>query len=521
MIKTTVNTALVLALALGVSACSDDDDDKKPVNPLQRDTAQGPVIGTDESGQLAFRGIPYAAPPQGELRFAAPAAAEARSSVLQATQFGSPCPQPDALFAQPSENEDCLSLNVYTPKTDGDYPVMVWIHGGSFTTGSGGGDYDPVRLVAQDVVVVTINYRLGALGFMAHPELSKESDGSGDYGLMDQQAALRWVQDNITKFGGDPESVTVFGESAGGHSIMAQLASPDAAGLFDRVIVQSGSYSPEQMTLAEAETIGTALADKMGCSTAACLRELPVAEILAAQSSNQLPNKRPDLLPLSIAEAISSEDFNQVPVLAGTNSDEGALFIGGEELRLQAQYTADQYAGRIGQLLEMSADSARVSEVVEQYPLDEYDNTSLALTAVYTDRRFACDSLAELRLLSLKVPTYAYEFADRDAPSLIPAGFFDYGAAHAFEIPYLLTSEEIFRAQGVSDQQVALSNTMIQYWTSFAKTGDPNPASGVETLWAPFNTGGFQQLVTPAPQSLSQSDFDAAHQCDSFWLVPS
>lgn len=207
---------------------------------------------------LAFRGIRYAKPPVRELRFAPPQPVEKPTGIVVADKFGSACPQYKSAFGPESLEEDCLFLNVYVPKAgEGPFPVMVWIHGGAFVAGSGGPEYDPSRLVAQGVVVVTINYRLGPLGFLAHRDLTNEQDGgSGNYGLMDQQLALRWVQDNISTFGGDPNNVTIFGESAGGLSVLSHVVSPKAQGLFQRAIVQSGSYDAISRTLAAAEQAG-------------------------------------------------------------------------------------------------------------------------------------------------------------------------------------------------------------------------------------------------------------------------
>src|SRR5690606_22015473 len=234
-------------------------------------------------------GVPYAAPPLGPLRFAPPAAPEPWTEVRDASQVGSICLQPTGAGA-----EDCLTLNVYRPAQrdpSAALPVMVWIHGGSFVIGAGSG-YDPRRLVEENgIVVVTLNYRLGVLGFMAHPALTAESpEGlSGDYGLMDQQAALRWVRDNIAAFGGDPAQVTIQGQSAGGASVCAQLASPPAAGLFARAVIQSASCASAPLALAEAQ--GTALASALGCGDAAsvaeCLRALP-ANALAAAATGAL-----------------------------------------------------------------------------------------------------------------------------------------------------------------------------------------------------------------------------------------
>jgi len=516
-------------LTVGIAACSDSDstvslDGGGEANALQRDTAQGPVVGVEQDGQLSFKGVPYAGAPTGELRFAPPQPAPERSQTLAADSFGSPCPQGGGTFGIPSTNEDCLFLNIYTPKADGSYPVMVWIHGGAFVTGSGGANYNPVRMVDKDVVVVTINYRLGAFGFLAHPALTAASDdnGSGDYGLMDQQAALQWVQDNIAYFGGDPDNVTVFGESAGGHSVLSQLASPEAAGLFDKALVESGSYAPTQLSLVQAEGLGSALASQLGCDDLVCLRNASVADILEAQSAfSFIPNTRPGILPNSIATSIASGNFNHVPVLAGTNRDEGQLFVAIDELTRGAALQPDDYRGALASNLGVAATDAMVTAVTDEYPLSDYTNTAHAVAAVYTDYRFSCNALAEAQGLSGQTPLWQYEFADRGAPSLLPAApsFPDYGAAHAYEIVYVLNTEAAMRERGAGDDQVALSNAMIDYWTSFAKTGDPNPSSGDRPFWNAFasdDDGDYQELVAPEPQALSGSDFSTRHHCD-FW----
>lgn len=516
---------LCIALAGTLAGCSDSDSNvntdsgNAPPSADRVNTAQGPVVGTEQARQISFKGIPYAAAPVGAGRFAPPQPAPQRDAPLVADSFASPCPQTAGTFAEPSENEDCLYLNVYRPKTGDDYPVMVWIHGGAFVTGSGGSNYNPMRLVERDTVVVTINYRLGALGFLAHPLLSAGAadNGSGDYGLLDQQAALRWVQDNIAGFGGDPDNVTIFGESAGGHSVLSQLASPQAAGLFDRAIVQSGSYSPEQISLDQAEQQGSAVASALNCDSVACLRDAPVADVLAAQGDfSFIPNTRPTVLPNSIAEVIASGDFNRVPVVMGTNRDEGQLFIAGAELTRGTAIAPGEYRPQIAGLLGTGANSPLVDAFVGEYPLADYSNTAHALAAIYTDARFACDGLAEARGLAKTVDTFAYAFADRGAPSLLPPSpsFADYGAAHAYEISYVLSTEALMRERGAGDDQIALSNVMLDYWTSFARTGDPNPASGTQPFWERFaSNGNYQELVAPEPSLLSSSDFSERHHC--------
>src|SRR5579875_794989 len=295
-------------------------------------TADGAVRGLANGAVDEFLGIPYAAPPVGALRWRPPQPAASWSGVRDATTFAPHCPQPASPFGEASTSEDCLYLNVFTPSQRAagpGYPVMVWIHGGAFVSGESN-DYDPTQLVEDGVTVVTFNYRLGALGFLAHPALADANGQSGDYGLMDQQAALRWVQRNIASFGGDPRSVTIFGESAGGLSVLAQVASPQARGLFDRAIVESGSYNLSQASLASAEAAGEAFAAKAGCAsqTAACLRSLPVSTILADQdAAGYTPNINTEVLPETLETAFAAGDFNRVPIVNGTNHDEWRLFV--------------------------------------------------------------------------------------------------------------------------------------------------------------------------------------------------
>ena len=231
-------------------------------------TDKGPVRGTETAAVKEYLGIPYAAPPVGNLRWRAPRPHPRWQSPLDATHFANHCPQQGSSIGGATTNEDCLYLNVYAPNRGNgkghtkDLPVMFWIHGGALSGGESD-DYDPTRLVDQGRVVVTINYRLGWLGFLAHPALTAESPNhaSGDYGFMDQQAALRWVKRNIAKFGGDPGNVTIFGQSAGGHSVHVLLASPLAAGLFQRAIAHSGAYADNMPSLSQAETAGSDIAD--------------------------------------------------------------------------------------------------------------------------------------------------------------------------------------------------------------------------------------------------------------------
>src|SRR6516162_2691117 len=353
-------------------------------------TANGPVRGLANGAVNEFLGIPYAAPPVGALRWQPPQPAASRSGVRDATQFAPHCPQSASPFGQASTSEDCLFLNVFTPShqhAGSHFPVMVWIHGGALVTGESN-DYHPTALVEDGVTAVTINYRLGALGFLAHPALADANGQSGDYGLMDQQAALRWVQRNIARFGGDPRNVTIFGESAGGLSTLSQVASPQARGLFERAIVESGSYNLTQAPLSDAEAAGEAFAASAGCAsqTAACLRGLPVSTILAKENTaGHPPDLNSEVLPKTLEAAFATGNFNRVPVINGTNRDEWRLFVALSELEGNP-VTASNYQSMISSTLGVPAAVAAI--IAAKYPLSVFPAPSIALGAVGTDAIF-------------------------------------------------------------------------------------------------------------------------------------
>ena len=489
--------------------------------------ASGPVAGTTDGAVRGltngavdeFLGIPYAAPPIGALRWQPPQPAASWSGVRDATQFAPHCPQSASPFGLASTSEDCLFLNVFTPRhqqAGSHFPVMVWIHGGALVTGESN-DYDPTGLVADGVTVVTINYRLGALGFLAHPALADAHGQSGDYGLMDQQAALRWVQRNIASFGGDRRNVTVFGESAGGLSTLSQMASPQARGLFERAIVESGSYNLTQASLASAESAGVVFATKAGCAsqTAACLRSLPVSTILASQNAaGYTPNINGEVLPQTLGSAFATGNFNRVPIINGTNRDEWRLFVALGELEGNP-VTASNYQSMISSTLGVPAAVAVI--IAAKYPLTAFSSPSVALGAVGTDAIFACPALAIDQSVSRFVPTFAYEFNDENAPELfLPPVSFPYGAAHASEIQYLMGLPTAAFGQALSAQQQQLATIMKGYWTHFANSGFP-ASSGIP-FWPLFNslTRTIQSLVPPSPQT--ETDFASAHNC-AFWTA--
>jgi para-nitrobenzyl esterase len=501
-------------------------------------TDKGPIVGLRTKTMNKFLGIPYAAPPVDGLRWEPPQPAARWHGLRDATEFANHCPQPASPFGLPSTTEDCLYLNVYTPadhrgRHHGDrhgYPVMVWIHGGALIVGESD-DYDPTKLVEdEDVVVVTINYRLGLLGFLAHPALSAETSygGSGDYGWMDQQAALEWVQRNIKHFGGDPDKVTIFGESAGGLSVHAQLASPEAAGLFHRAIVESGAYFLNTTPLANAEAAGTGVATALGCTdpntAAACLRGKTVQDLLGVQSSGgytgNVDNK---VLTQPIGTALQSGQFNQVPVMEGSNHDEWRLFVAlnFELVPPYAATDATNYAARINASF---GGLPLAGFIIPHYPLPvppTPPGPSIALGAAGTDGIFACNSRTSIRRMANFVPVFAYEFNDPNPPQLfLPPDTVSgmlYGAYHASEIQYIFNLRPaIPNPPALTADQERLSRKMVSYWGHFARKADPNSRHTPD--WPQYDRTAdlFQSLIPPTPAT--EATFAADHQC-AFWGV--
>jgi para-nitrobenzyl esterase len=419
-------------------------------------------------------------------------------------------------------DEDCLTLNVWTPPSSGEgkRPVMVWIHGGSFTNG-GGAMYDSKLLAGRgDIVVVTVNYRLGALGFLADPSLGV-GDDVGNYGLADQQAALRWVRGNIADFGGDPARVTVAGESAGGIAVCDHLVAPGSSGLFDAAIIQSAPCQA-QLALPQAEAISIDYARQAGCgdraTAAVCLRGLPFDKLrkpvqYAYIGDQQLsgPVTGTAALPLDPMSAFANGGAAKVPVLIGVNRDEFTLFVGLQYLRLGKEYTAAEYP----HLLE-TAFGADAGAVAEYYPPSDYDGSvSLAYAAAVTDGGFAC--VAD-RIASELVPTnpvHAYEFNDPHAvaPESLRTLPFPVGASHSLELRYLF---DVGGAEPFTPAQQALADQMIDYWSRFVATGDPTVAG--KQQWPRLAPGpALENLLSLRPDgSRVITDFDESHRC-GFW----
>jgi para-nitrobenzyl esterase len=491
-------------------------------------TAGGAVRGMDVGPVDEFLGLPYAAPPIGRLRWRPPQPPAAWRGVRDATQFGPSCPQNVVAFPPGVISEDCLYLNVYTPGLNrgDDRPVLVWIHGGGLTTDAAR-DYDGSELASNGIVVVTINYRLGALGFLAHPALATRPGGpTGNYGLMDQQAALRWVQRNIRRFGGNPHNVTIAGQSAGGLSVLAQLVSRGSRGLFERAIVQSGAFALAQQPLATAESSGESFAAQAGCSdqTAACLRDLPVSTILKYQPPFDIPGVVDGkVLTEPIGAALASGRFARVPILNGVNHDEERIFIAGPGTAVSggmfvpvpdpAPTTADSYLSDIESVLGVTP--LRAAAIADEYPPAAYASPQAALSTLVSDANFACPALQVDRWTSRRVPTFAYQFNDDNAPQRFGSpSKIGAVATHGSELQYLFGLPNAPVPGTLDPDQAMLAAAMRAAWATFAATGDP---SAPWLRWPAFtDTDAVMSLVPPRPQAVTGSV--DAHHC-AFWAA--
>jgi para-nitrobenzyl esterase len=456
---------------------------------------QGLLSGTtgNHADVRVFRGVPFAAPPVGDLRWKAPLPPPPWKGTREAIEFSPVCwqsPYPDVARLYQSElaprNEDCLYLNIWTPaKTAADHlPVMVWIHGGAFTRGSGSSrSYDGEILARKGAVEVTINYRLGMFGFFAHPELTAESEhhASGNYALLDQIAALQWIKKNIAAFGGDPNRVTIFGESAGSWAVNVLMASPLAKGLFQRAIGESGGSFAPMKSLAEAEKSGASLAGSMGI-TQDVLKTLrgKSAEELLKSSDNQPTRAIVDgyVLPQDVYAIFAQGKQSDVPLLVGNNSDEGtALAPQGASIKAE-QFVAGA-RGRFGSLAD---------EFLKIYPASSDEEAVKSFYAAFRDQQFEWEmrTWARMEVKTGHHAAYLYYF------SRVPPGPQSkvLGAFHAADIAYVFGNFVWPFPWEAVDKR--LSDAMTSYWVNFATSGDPN-GNGL-AKWPAYNVDEDQLL---------------------------
>ncbi len=474
----------------------------------------GVLTGKASEGMDEFLGIRYAAPPVGALRWTPTRPLPAALATHEATAFGPHCAQLASPYGIASSSEDCLYLNVFTPpgvRAGETLPVMVWIHGGALVLGESD-DYDPEPLLAtQRVIVVTMNYRLGYLGYLAETGLDAEPHLKANYGLMDQQAALGWVKRNIASFGGNPHNVTLFGESAGGLSTLSNLISPAVAGLFSQALVESGSYSVQLPSLAQSEVSGDEIAAGIGCAPTdtACLRAAPVSKILGQETNSALTLTTivdGVLLPQSINTALKSGSFNRVPLFNGTNHDEFRQFLATEGM-----LTAQQYP----EVLADMFGTALAAEIALLYPPAHYEKPVVALAAALTDYSFSCPAQLIDQWASAYVPVYAYEFNDLNAPEdFLPYAGYNYGASHASELQFLFEVPKIAGTRPLNASERSLSGVMRQYWTDFAVRKTPN--GGSAPAWAAYATARDDIQSFQPPSAHQETNFTAEHHC-KFW----
>ena len=454
-------------------------------------TAKGAIKGSSSSdGRIRiFKGIPYAAPPVGELRWKEPRPAAAWTGLRDATEFGAHCVQGpvfgDITFKRPA-SEDCLYLNVWTPaKGAADrVPVMVWIHGGGFQAGAGPeARHDGEVFARKGVVLVSLNYRLGVFGFFSHPELTKESgrNASGNYGLLDQVAALEWVKENIAAFGGNPDNVTIFGESAGSLAVSALMASPLATGLFHKAIGESGAYFtaggglPLQ-PLPASEQQGAAFTTSIGAASLAALRSKPAEEVLQAAMKVRpwfSPNLDGYFLREDLYSIYGAGKQAHVPLLAGWNADEVRVgVVLGKDRPTRATFI-EQTRKRFGD---------HADAVLAAYAATDDAEAVESAAALASDMFIghATWKWIEMHAKTGKAPVYRYSF-DRKIPVApdekfngVSATSRDIGARHAGEIQYVFGTLDTVPKVTWEPSDRKLSDAMTAYWTNFARTGDPN-----------------------------------------------
>jgi para-nitrobenzyl esterase len=527
---TTAVMALFFMLACGTVRASAQSTDTFASSPTIVLTDKGAVRGIIHDGVREFKGIPYAASPTGKLRWESPQARSPWKGTLDATHFRSGCPQVARYgLTEAGYDEDCLFVNVTTPYDEGQRaaqkrPVIVWIYGGAFVGGSSALYPLTSMAIAGDVVVVSFNYRLGVFGFMAHPAFNPGSNGN--YALEDQRQLLRWVKQNISAFGGDPDNVTIAGESAGAASVCMHILAPlETTGLFQKAIIQSAGCVQHLRTVQESDQIGLQVAARAGCGDPAnalsCMRGKAVKDLLeaAAQVSGgdvmtYAPSVGNSAVPLQGAEAMALGKFVQVPMINGGNRDELRLYVA-YDIQAGRPVTNDNY---LAHLAGVYGDKAAIVEA--EYPLRAYSSAPSALGTVMSDYTQNnglnnCVYLQTAKAAAKFVEVYEYEFADRDAPPVTTNPGFEMGAVHSAELPYQFphfSNTTTVDGPDLAPPSRTLATQMMAYWTSFARTGRPEAPDSPS--WKPFKSGGDVMRFTPG--SVGGFDANAEHHC-GFW----
>ncbi|MEO6079582.1 MAG: carboxylesterase family protein [Steroidobacteraceae bacterium] len=512
-----ITAALALLIALQAGAAQ-----------LQVQVAQGQLEGTEEGGMRVFRGIPFAAPPINALRWREPQPAASWSGVRKADQFGSACAQgqtgADGNLG-PRISEDCLYLNVWTPAKDEEkLPVLVWVYGGGFAGGrTSDALFDGQPLARKGVVYVSVAYRVGVMGFLAHPELSAENRrlhgvaASGNYGLLDLVSSLQWIKKNIAAFGGDPNKVTIWGESAGAIAVSMLAVVPQAKGLFHGVISDSGGSFGSTRTptapgenvppLAIAEQAGVTLAGKLGVTTLDAMRAKPTGEVQAkARGIGNIgwPVLDGWVLPDDQYVLYSKGKYHDTPVLVGINSDEGASFSRTDD---PAQFQSDT----------RSRFSVHADQILKAYPPDAKGSIKQAARNVMREASFGWQSWVWAKLQSERrgSPVFVY-YMDQRPPYAADSRNADVaGVPHGAELPYVFQQLNLTKLPW-TDADRRIADAMGTYWTNFAKTGNPNGA-GLPS-WPAFTSKDSQRMVfKDSPQAKPYDNLAQLEAMDAYF----
>jgi len=511
------------------------------------ETREGPLQGFVSNGVTQFLGVPYAEPPVDGLRWQPPKDKAPWTTTRAATEFAPICALTTTLgvfSGPPNDNEDCLYLNVFTPDLNppAKLPVVVWIHGGGNVDGETR-DYDGSKLAsAGNTVVVTMAYRLNLMGFLAHPALDSEGHPFGNYGILDQQSVLRWVERNIVKFGGDKDNVTVGGQSAGAVDTGIQILSPLAAGLFHRGICQSFCQAFTLPTKEAAEAVGVAFAEAAGCGSGAgpevarCLRGLPAAKVeeLAgtASATSKFISGRGlvdgQIIPDQPLKLFAAGRFNKMPLMNGNTTDETNFSLAITEYFTSSDGTgrtpptADQYLSYVNTTFVPPAyPEGTAAKVLAVYPLSAFTSPQLAWDRVGSDSGI-CNQRRLDRILAPQIPVYSYEFADKTAPFFFPPlPDFEPLSYHTADIQYVFPlwhGGPLGKTVALNPEQHKLSDALVTAWTNFARTGNPNGSGNAPwpRYTAAADAPAWRIEDVPASSTLTDSQYSALRHCD-FW----
>lgn len=487
------------------------------------ETQNGRIQGYEKKDFTSFQGIPYAEAPIGDRRWEPPVNKRKWSDVYIAGKFGNTCATASSLggFSKISDSEDCLYLNVYVPKQATNQskkksPVLFWIPGGGLQTGSGD-EYDPTYFTNRGIVVVTINYRVGPFGFFYKPAPNTEKSAPVNLGLMDQQAALKWVNQNIERFGGDAKNITVSGESAGGQSVLANVFSPLSKNLFQKSIALSGSYYTDVKSLDDAKNKTALIAKKLNChgndkQLSACLKSKPT-ELFLTSEMGALFNDGfyVDNYTLTnpFFESIKNNEINVKSMINGFNTDEGTFFAGVMELGKGSKLNRDDYIKSLANLYGKNAKKEVIEKTNSQVSVD----ATRALAEDLGKYKFVCPSIRFNNALSQKIPLFGFEFGDKTAPQYIKSTSIAYGAHHTSELAYIF--KDFYGASGklnpLTPEQKKLSDTMLSYWSNFIYSDSPNNSQLVD--WKAYSPTKKSILLFAEGKATLKQNIDKEWSC--------